>query len=99
MVDIHTHLLFGVDDGPRTLEESIEMIKMGMRLGFDEFYLTSHYNKGKFNNEHYEKNYMILKEKCEELKLEVKVYRGNEVYLKENISEILRDMKILKGAI
>ncbi|MGL5778927.1 CpsB/CapC family capsule biosynthesis tyrosine phosphatase, partial [Cetobacterium sp.] len=50
MVDIHTHLLFGVDDGPKTVEESIEMIRDGMKLGFNEFYLTSHYNKGRFCN-------------------------------------------------
>ncbi|MGL5058300.1 MAG: CpsB/CapC family capsule biosynthesis tyrosine phosphatase, partial [Fusobacteriaceae bacterium] len=33
MVDIHTHLLFGVDDGPETLDESIEMIKQAIRVG------------------------------------------------------------------
>lgn len=99
MVDIHTHLLFGVDDGPKTLEESIQMIKDGMKLGFDEFYLTSHYNKGKFCNENYEKNFDILKRRCEELKLQVKLYKGNEVYLDENISKVLKEKKfnVIKG--
>ncbi|MHA5067748.1 hypothetical protein MKD34_09550 (plasmid) [Cetobacterium somerae] len=91
MVDIHTHLLFGVDDGPKTVEESIEMIKDGMKLGFNEFYLTSHYNKGRFCNENYDENYKILQKKCEELNLEVKLHKGNEVYLDENIDMVLKE--------
>ncbi|WP_418963801.1 CpsB/CapC family capsule biosynthesis tyrosine phosphatase, partial [Cetobacterium sp.] len=76
MVDIHTHLLFGVDDGPKTLEESIEMIRDAINIGFNEFYLTSHYNKGRFSNENYDKNYEILKTRCMELNLKVKLHKG-----------------------
>lgn len=93
MVDIHNHLLFGVDDGPEILDESIEMIKKGMELGFSEFYLTSHYNKGKFLNENYDENFIILEKKCEELNIEIKLHRGNEVYLDENISKVLEEKR------
>ena len=27
MVDIHSHILFGIDDGPIEIEESIDMIR------------------------------------------------------------------------
>lgn len=93
MVDIHTHLLFGVDDGPKTLEESIEMIRDAINIGFNEFYLTSHYNKGRFSNENYDKNYEILKIRCMELNLKVKLHKGNEIYLDENIDIILKEKK------
>lgn len=93
MVDIHSHLLFGVDDGPETLDESVEMIKKGMELGFGEFYLTAHYGKGRFCNENYDKNFEILKEKCQNLNLDIKLHRGNEIYLDENISKILGEKK------
>ncbi|MCQ8213230.1 hypothetical protein NON08_12040 [Cetobacterium somerae] len=89
MVDIHTHLLFGVDDGPKTLEESIEMIRDAIEVGFNEFYLTAHYNKGRFCNINYDKNYEILKKRCEELNLKVKLHKGNEVYLDEKIDLVL----------
>lgn len=99
MVDIHTHLLFGVDDGPETLEESIQMIEDGIKLGFKEFYLTSHYNKGKFFNETYDKNFEILKKRCKDLNIQVKLHKGNEVYLDENISKVLEEKKfnVIKG--
>ncbi|WP_442878137.1 CpsB/CapC family capsule biosynthesis tyrosine phosphatase, partial [Cetobacterium sp.] len=59
MVDIHTHLLFGVDDGPETLEESIKLIELGKKLGYSEFILTSHFGKGRFQNQNYDKNFEI----------------------------------------
>ncbi|WP_297434361.1 CpsB/CapC family capsule biosynthesis tyrosine phosphatase [uncultured Cetobacterium sp.] len=93
MVDIHSHLLFGVDDGPETLDESIEMIKKGMELGFSEFYLTSHYGKGRFCNNDYDVNFKILKEKCQNLNLNIKLHRGNEIYLDENISKTLGEKR------
>ncbi|WP_330112143.1 CpsB/CapC family capsule biosynthesis tyrosine phosphatase (plasmid) [Cetobacterium somerae] len=99
MVDIHTHLLFGVDDGPKTLDESIQMIEDGIGLGFNEFYLTSHYNKGKFLNEEYDKNFEILKKRCKDLNIQVKLHKGNEIYLDENIDLVLKGKKfnVIKG--
>lgn len=93
MVDIHNHLLFGVDDGPKTLDESIEMIKKGIELGFSEFYLTSHYGKGRFYNENYDENFELLKEKCQSLNLDIKLHRGNEIYLDENTLKTLEGKK------
>ena len=89
MVDIHNHILFGVDDGPKTLDDSIEMIKKAKRLGFKEFYLTSHFGKGKFRNVDYDKNFDVLEKRCKELDLNVVLHKGNEVYLDENIHETL----------
>ncbi len=34
LVDLHCHLLFGVDDGARTLEDSLEMARALTELGF-----------------------------------------------------------------
>ena len=93
MVDVHTHLLFGVDDGPETLEESIELINLGKKLGYKEFVLTSHFAKGRFKNQTYDKNFEILVEKCEELNLNVVLHRGNEVYLDENLETVLKEKR------
>ncbi|MGL4945802.1 MAG: CpsB/CapC family capsule biosynthesis tyrosine phosphatase, partial [Fusobacteriaceae bacterium] len=89
MVDIHTHLLFGVDDGPETLDESVEMIRMATRIGFNEFILTAHYSKGRYKNVNYEKNFLILQNRVKDLEIPVKLSRGNEVYLDENIEATL----------
>ena len=45
MTDIHSHIIFDVDDGARTIEESIELLKMMADAGFKNVILTPHYIK------------------------------------------------------
>lgn len=42
MTDYHSHLLPGVDDGVKTLSESLEILKEMERLGIAEVWLTPH---------------------------------------------------------
>lgn len=41
-VDLHCHLLFGVDDGARTLEDSLEMARTLVQLGFSHVAPSPH---------------------------------------------------------
>ena len=42
MIDIHTHILPGIDDGPSDMEESLRIIENGMKAGIKIFVLTPH---------------------------------------------------------
>lgn len=42
MIDIHNHILAGVDDGPKLLEESITMAKIAVEEGTTVFFATPH---------------------------------------------------------
>jgi protein-tyrosine phosphatase len=44
MVDIHCHLLPGLDDGPETMEESVEMAEMALADGITHIAATPHAN-------------------------------------------------------
>ena len=48
MVDIHCHLLYGVDDGAKTIEESVAMLKHAKGQGIQSMILTPHYRHGMF---------------------------------------------------
>jgi protein-tyrosine phosphatase len=43
MVDLHTHILFGVDDGPKDLGTSLRMLQAQRDQGVDAVVLTPHF--------------------------------------------------------
>lgn len=43
MTDLHTHILPGMDDGAKTVEESLEMLRMERDQGIDTVVLTPHF--------------------------------------------------------
>lgn len=51
MTDIHSHILFGLDDGAPDFEESVRMLKQAKRAGFDTIIATPHVRKP-----HYDKS-------------------------------------------
>lgn len=44
MIDIHSHVLYGLDDGARTLEDSLAMVRMAAEHGTTELVVTPHAN-------------------------------------------------------
>ncbi|MGT2887225.1 tyrosine protein phosphatase [Streptococcus didelphis] len=48
MIDIHSHIVFDVDDGPLTIEESLLLIEESYRQGVRTIVSTSHRRKGMF---------------------------------------------------
>lgn len=50
-IDIHNHTLFGVDDGPNHIQESIDMLREADLQGIREIILTPHYRHGMFRYE------------------------------------------------
>src|SRR5438477_8385637 len=46
MIDIHSHILPGIDDGARTLDESLEMAEIAAADGIEQMVATPHVFKG-----------------------------------------------------
>ena len=97
MEDIHTHLLCGIDDGTKTIDESISILKDMEDNGIEEIVLTPHYVDGsKYDCDNHDKVklYQELVKKSEEQGIKIKMYLGNEVFITPNIIELLKDGKI-----
>ena len=50
MIDIHCHMLPGIDDGPEGLDESLEMARLALANGITESILTPHIHVGRYAN-------------------------------------------------
>lgn len=97
MKDLHSHILFGVDDGSKTLEESISILKRLNSSGVTDIILTPHYIKSSnytTNNKEKEKKFQELKNKLKEAKIDINIYLGNEVFFTDAFLELLEREEI-----
>jgi protein-tyrosine phosphatase len=49
MIDLHCHILHGMDDGPSTLRESVEMCRMAAADGTETVVATPHFTPGRYH--------------------------------------------------
>lgn len=95
--DIHTHILYGIDDGSKTLEESIEIIKQHKKMGFKNIVLTPHYienSKYKTNNKTKKEILNTIKKELKKQEIDINLYIGNEVLVNSNLEELLKTEEI-----
>jgi protein-tyrosine phosphatase len=51
MIDLHCHLIPGIDDGPATLEEALEMARIAVAGGIEAAHVTPHLHVGRWDND------------------------------------------------
>jgi protein-tyrosine phosphatase len=96
MIDTHSHVLFGVDDGAQTVEESIEMLKVAQEDGLTKVITTSHSVPGiKYENDatHLNDIYHQVQEEMKKQDIKVELILGSEIMLTPLSLEWLRDHK------
>ncbi len=92
MVDLHSHILYGVDDGARDLEESRKMLAQAAKLGYTKIVSTRHWPNIQFNTDGKTLNIFQRVEmlRGEGEKVEVEILRGVEVMISpETLEEIV----------
>lgn len=50
MIDLHSHILPNIDDGARSVQEALDMLKLSIDQGVTTQVLTPHIHMGRFNN-------------------------------------------------
>ena len=82
-VDIHSHLLPGIDDGAKDLEDSVLMIKELKSLGFNKIITTPHIMSDLYKNnpQIINSSLLTLKQKLEEEKIEIEINAAAEYYV------------------
>lgn len=89
MIDVHSHLVYGVDDGSRELAETIAMLQEAKEAGFTDIILTPHYMEDYYMVPCKDIADCIVTMKEEAQKIGIQLYQGNEIYATENIVDLL----------
>ena len=89
MIDMHCHILPGVDDGAKNLEESLEMARIAQKEGIKKMINTSHYNPNfdYIMGERLVDNLNKLNDKLKEENIDIEVLIGNELYYSDDLLE------------
>ena len=96
MIDIHSHIVFDVDDGPKTIEDSRALLEESYRQGVRTIISTSHRRKGMFETpeEKIEENFKQVQELAKEIADDLTILYGAEIYYTSDILDKLEQGKI-----
>ena len=101
MIDIHSHLIPNVDDGAKTPQETIELIKEAEKVGITDIILTPHYIINAY--EQNANTLILLKDKLQQIidkdNINVKLHIGMEVYIINNLIDLLKQNVLLTLAV
>lgn len=95
MIDFHSHIVYGVDDGAETIEDSISILKEAQKAGFHKIILTPHYMQDYYEvpTSEIQERIENIKEKCNEENIAIELYQSNEIYITNHMVKLLEEKK------
>lgn len=98
MIDIHSHILPGVDDGSQSLDESLELLEIAADSGVHTIVATPHCNiPDEFDNyagPELEERFQRLNRAKKDLGIPIRICRGMEIFATEDLPALLRDKRV-----
>ncbi|MBZ9687642.1 protein tyrosine phosphatase [Clostridium estertheticum] len=96
MIDFHSHIIHGIDDGAKSLDMSLEMVKISENEGVEYICATPHFITEEFEitrEKYLEKlDRLVLASKEENFK--IKILEGLEIYMHPNLPKLYSEKKI-----
>lgn len=91
-IDIHSHILPGIDDGAETMEESLQMLACAAQDGISEMIMTPHfhYRRGHAAPQKVQRVLKELQDAAENKNIKIRLYTGNELYYTHELLEIVK---------
>lgn len=99
MIDIHAHILPGIDDGAEDMYDTLEMASIAADSGVTRIVATPHCNiPGMFDN-YYNEEYIRIFQETERVlqkeRIPIVLYSGMEVFVTPDVPKLLSEGKIL----
>lgn len=99
MIDIHTHILPGIDDGSPSLDDSLNMADIAASSGVDTIIMTPHCNIPDYYDNYYSLELMHafsdFKKALEQFRIPVQVLPGMEIFATPDISSLIQEKKVI----
>lgn len=97
IIDIHSHVLPGLDDGAKTMRDSIAMLWDAYRQGVRVVIATPHYESSHWRTkpEQIQRQLQKLSKRIENLMPDMKLYAGQEIQYFDSMADMLLDGKLL----
>lgn len=96
MIDIHTHILWAVDDGPKQMEETMHLLEQAVNEGITEIIATSHSFHPQYHVQYETINSQIQLLQVQLIKnnIPLTIHAGHEVRLSDNIIPLYKAKQI-----
>jgi len=93
MIDLHTHILPGLDDGVETEDEAVEFARLAARDGTEVIVATPHCKEGSWFHDRASvlENVERLRRRLEHERVPIRLVPGAEVHLCPDLVERVRD--------
>lgn len=91
MVDIHSHIVFQVDDGSKHIKESLALLRESAKQGVGKVIATPHYQKRSFpyDKEKIFSHFQALKEAGNTWVPDLELYLGMEIFCDRDAEQII----------
>lgn len=96
MIDLHCHLLPGIDDGPETLDQAIALAVHAVKSGITHAVVTPHVHIGRYQNDlpSIGRDLAKFQGELDSLKIPLKLGLGGEVRLGAEIIDLVAESRI-----
>lgn len=93
MIDFHSHILPYLDDGSKSLDMSIEMLKLSVDEGVEQICATPHFIMGEFEIEKdkYDEKFDNITNICKVNNIEIDILRGLELYIHPDLPKLYKE--------
>ncbi len=87
MIDIHSHILPGVDDGPKTIRDSLLMVRQAQEAGVEAICATPHIlnHVTPDLDAAINRAFELIQIQTQEVGLKVRLFLGSEIYLRPDV--------------